>query len=116
MRAIEINDISKVEECKQWIESHEKVLLFFVSGDCPPCVVMKEKMDRLLNSLAWKSEYTLFRIHAESAMELIKIYQVKSVPTIFFIENGKRVGNIIGTLKDITITRRLKKFLGVSNG
>ena len=116
MRTVEVNESIGAKGCKAWVETHEKVLLFFVSGDCPPCEIMKDRMQGLLESLKWKSECILFRIHAESAMELIRKYEVKSVPTVFFIENGKKVGNIIGTLKDATILRRLKRFLGVSNG
>jgi len=116
MTTMEVRDSFESSKCSQWVENHEKVLLFFVSGDCPPCEIMKDRMQGLLESLKWKSECILFRIHAESAMELIRKYEVKSVPTVFFIENGKKVGNIIGTLKDATILRRLKRFLGVSNG
>lgn len=69
-----------------------KLVYYFTADWCNPCqrtkpIAEELKRDGLIN----------FKfIDADSEMELIKIFEIKSIPTYILIENGKEVKRMNG--------------------
>lgn len=67
-----------------------KQVLYFFQPDCEPCNQLKPLISKL------ESQMTIVQIDANSSKETCQTWNVKSVPTLLFIENGMQTGRLIG--------------------
>jgi len=67
-----------------------KQVLYFSKTDCAPCNALKPLISEL------QSEMTIMLIDADTSAETCRTWNVKSVPTLLFIQNGMETGRLIG--------------------
>lgn len=78
-------------------KAHSLVLLYFTATWCGPCRFLSP----LYTNLAAKYKTVCFlKVDIDEAREVAARWNISSVPTIFFIRNGKEVDKVIGADKN----------------
>ena len=68
-------------------------ILYFTADWCNPC----KKVRPVVDELNRESQDVKFRvIDADSEIELIKSFQVRSVPTFIVLQDGKEIKRVTG--------------------
>ena len=73
------------------IKSAEKVIIEFYANWCGPCKVMKP----ILNKIS-ETGIAVFEVDVEDQPELTDKYEVQSIPTTLYFENGIQISKTIG--------------------
>lgn len=69
------------------------VILDFYADWCNPC----KRMSPLIDSVAaLLPQYTFIKINRDFFMDLAKIFNITSIPTLIFIRDGKEIGRYDG--------------------
>ena len=89
------------EEVDGIFQSNQNVILVFKTPWCLPC----KKLDAVLDSFSEnKLNWEVVKINMDNNKDLAKKYEVKSVPTLFFFKESKKISSHIGfiNLEDLT--------------
>lgn len=79
----------KLQEYAQLVNSSKIVLVDFGASWCPPCKQMEPVLNQLVKDLAGK--FTLQKIDADIATDVMKANGVESIPAFVIYKNGKEV-------------------------
>jgi thioredoxin 1 len=82
------------------IEVKDKVLVKFGASWCAPCNMMKPVLKQV------EAEgITVIDIDSEEYPELMKEYNVSSLPTMFFYKDGKLVNTLTGAMPKVSVLK-----------
>lgn len=81
----------KLEEFDEAIKSAEKVIIEFYATWCGPCKMMKPILEKIS-----ETGIAVFEVDVEDQTELADKYEVQSIPTTIYFENGVQVSKTIG--------------------
>ena len=69
------------------------VILQFYADWCNPC----KRMAPIISSIAgMMPEYKFIKINRDAFMDLAKLYNITSIPTLIFLRDGKEIGRYDG--------------------
>jgi thioredoxin 1 len=87
----------------------KNVIIDFYATWCPPCKVLAKnliKFDKIK-----PSNVVIYKIDIDKEMDLAKKYNVKSLPTLVYLKDGKVVAKKIGVSSvDNLVTHSMKYF------
>lgn len=88
---IQLND----NQFESFIQKADKpVIIDFWATWCPPCMEMKPIFEQLANEL--KEQYLFVSVNIDESSELVKKYDITSIPTFKVIKNGTVIGTFTG--------------------
>lgn len=76
--------------------SSKPVVIDFYATWCPPCKIMKPIFHEL--ALELEENYTFVQADYDKLPELVKNFDVKSMPTFALVENGQLKGSFMGAM------------------
>lgn len=78
---------------------------------CPPCKLMKPTIEKLSSEFP---EFTFFDVDMDENPELIKKFDIKSVPTLLIMKDSEELQRVVG-LTLITPLRTMLRNIGNQN-
>ena len=87
------------------IKSDKKVLVDFYADWCGPCRMVSPIVDEIAEEYP---EYKVCKINVDEENELAASFGVMSVPSLFVVENGKIVNQVVGAQPKAQILAILK--------
>ena len=90
------------------LQSEIPVLVDFYATWCPPCRALGPILDRLAEEFAGQIKFVKVNSDEESA--LASEYDVTGLPTVVFIEGGKKVGQFSGLPQEDALREQLAKW------
>lgn len=69
------------------IQSDQLTLVNFHATWCPPCIAMKPNLDQVVTKYGDTIHYE--RVDIDHNPELVKIFEIRTVPTTMLLKNGK---------------------------
>lgn len=95
-----IMQVSSIEEVKNLIKEKDKFIIEFSKVDCPYC----EKMDVITNDFELKGTIPFYKYTITQSNELREYAELKSffssfqyVPTLYYVENGEIIYDLLIT-------------------
>jgi thioredoxin 1 len=78
------------------IERNHSCVIKFGSEGCMPC----EKFNTILDEISpkFKGRVRFFNVDIDEEPKLASLFNVKSVPTVFFIKDGKMFSSALGLM------------------
>ena len=90
-----------IHEIDSVFQNNQNVVLVFKTPWCLPC----KKLDAVLDSFSKnKPNWEVVKINMDTNKDLAKKYEVKSVPTLLFFKESKKISSHVGfiNLEDLT--------------
>jgi thioredoxin 1 len=108
-----MRDINNIAEFKQLIEQDKPVLLDFYADWCAPCRVLHPVIDKLE---AKHGDHFLFaKINVDKQSELAQQFGVRSIPSLFFIQDGKVQENIVGVQSEAALDKKVQGYIAANS-
>jgi len=96
------------------LENYEKVLstkstmlLYFWSESCGASRILTPVIHRL--HMEYDDKLLVATINIDKELELSKLFQIKSTPAVYILNNGKLIGKAIGVKPGAFYRKMLKK-------
>ena len=90
---------------KQEIAGNELLMVDFWATWCAPCRAMAPMLDRLAGEFP---NLRVVKIDADANADLLKEYDVKSLPTLLVYRSGKRVEQLVGKVPYAIMQRAIQ--------
>ena len=90
---------------KQEIARNELLMVDFWASWCAPCRAMAPMLDRLAGEFP---NLRIVKIDADANADLLKEYDVKSLPTLLVYRSGSRVEQLVGKVPYAMMLRAIQ--------
>jgi len=97
----EINE----EEFDVLVKQKKKIILDFYADWCMPCNLLKPILEKIEKEV----DIEIFKVNVDKNQRLASFFNVLSIPTLVFIENGKEKDRIVGLVPEKILKDWIKK-------
>ena len=87
------------------VVEHEKLVVDFWAPWCGPCRAIAPTLEALSKDYAGR--VTIAKVNVDEEPVLAGRYQVRSIPTLLFIKDGRVVDQVIGAVPRAELTKRI---------
>ena len=94
---------------KEILANDKLVLIDFFSADCPPCLLLKEILEKVKNAMG--DQCGIYTIDQVNHSDVFKAFNVKTVPHLKLFKKGKPVWNGSGLLSEDELVLIIQKHL-----
>lgn len=88
------------------LKTKGKVVVDFYADWCGPCKMLGPVLEEISKE---NPDITFVKINCDEEEELAYEFKVMSIPNVFFLNDGKVVGNFLGSQPKNAIERMLKE-------
>lgn len=104
-----MNYIKTKQELKELVENNEKVIIDFFATWCGPCKMLGPVLEEVANE---RIDIVFAKVDVDEAEELAEAFQIRSVPTLFFVKNAKVAFAKLGFQPKNNILQIIAEYLG----
>ena len=91
------------------LQSSVPVLVHFGADWCKTCTQLSPYIQELANDFSERAKFV--EVDVENNEEIVKRYDIKSIPTLVIFKDGEQVQRWVGFTKKNTLSCGLKDFL-----
>mmetsp|Transcript_19801 Transcript_19801/g.50260 ORF Transcript_19801/g.50260 Transcript_19801/m.50260 type:complete len:139 (-) Transcript_19801:288-704(-) len=102
----EVTDASFADDV---LKSSTPVLVDFWAPWCGPCRMIAPIIDEL--SVEYKDKLKCVKLNTDESPQVATDYGIRSIPTVMFFKNGKKMETIIGAVPKATLVQAVEKLL-----
>ena len=95
-------------EFNEIINSSKPTLVDFYADWCSPCRILSPIIEQTKNSVG--EDATVLKIDVDNNREVVRKYQIKTVPTLLIFKEGEIVWRQSGVISKEMIIDALKKY------
>ena len=88
------------EELNDLFLDNDKVLIKFGASWCGPCKAMEPILEEIKKE---RPDVKVLELDVDSESELVNLFRIRSVPTLFWIKEGVTVDKLVGGVNKETI-------------
>ena len=100
-----MRDIKNRSEYQQLVDSGKPVLLDFYADWCGPCKVQLPAVERLSDK--YESSFVVAKVNVDKNQELAQQFQVRSIPSLFFVKDGKIQERLTGVQSEASLDAKI---------
>ena len=104
-----VQTVSRASFQSDVLESSLPVVVDFYADWCPPCRRLGPVLDRLAQEFSGKVSFV--KINSDEENELAEHYNVTSLPTLIFFENGQIAGQFAGLPQESALREELARWV-----
>lgn len=92
------------------LDAQSVVLVDFWAEWCGPCKALGPTIDALADEFQGKAK--IAKVDVDSNQQLAMDYDVQSIPTLLFFNNGQLVGRHVGLAPHDLLSNKIKELIG----
>jgi thioredoxin 1 len=104
-----MKDINSIAEFTQLIEQDKPVLLDFYADWCGPCRILHPVIDKL--EAKHGDNFLFAKVNVDTNPELAQQFGVRSIPSLFFLRDGKVRENIVGVQSEAALDQKVQAYI-----
>lgn len=81
------------ESLQTYLNKYDKIIVDVYAKWCGPCKLLSNELDQLANK---HTNWTILRIDSDIHSQLLVGYNIRAIPTVFIVVNGKIVNKFVG--------------------
>ncbi|MGD9947873.1 MAG: thioredoxin TrxC [Desulfobulbus sp.] len=105
-----VNGLTDAAFHAQVEQSKLPVLLDFYSPTCGPCKMIAPVVETLAQE--YSGRLLVFKLDTSTQQMTAARFQIRGVPTLLFIQNGKVVDQLVGAVPRAEIEQRIQQMVG----
>ena len=104
-----MREVNNISDYQNLINSNKPVLLDFYADWCGPCQTLLP----IVEGLATKhdSDFIIAKVNVDNNRELAQKFAVRSIPALFFIENGEIKERLVGLQTTSDLDEKIHTYL-----
>jgi thioredoxin 1 len=99
---IEVNS----DNFEEILNSPDIVALYFYGDWCTPCKQMLPILKKVNKNI---DNITFYKVNIDTNKDIVQTYNIKSIPTVVLIKNGKEVSRFAGSMSEEDVKNKLKE-------
>ena len=103
-----MKEIKNTNDFKKVINSDKPVLLDFYADWCGPCKSLMPIVEEL--SFAHNEHFSIVKVNIDQNQELASHFQVRSIPSLFFIKNKVVLEHLHGYVSKNELENKIKQY------
>tara|TARA_B100000497_G_C7671245_1_gene405089 strand:- start:206 stop:535 length:330 start_codon:yes stop_codon:yes gene_type:complete len=103
-----MKEIKNAKEYQEIISGNKPVLLDFYADWCGPCQSQLPVLEKL--ALEYDSDFEIAKINVDTNPELAKKFGVRSIPALFFIQDGEIKESLNGFQSESVLENKLNQY------
>ncbi|NND06396.1 MAG: thioredoxin [Saprospiraceae bacterium] len=107
-----MKEIRNVEDLRRITEGGKPVLLDFYADWCGPCRMLTPTLEELSEKLG--NDAVVAKVNVDENRALATEFQVRSIPALFFLKEGKVIDRLQGLQSLTTLEQKLRPLLEVT--
>lgn len=104
-----MKEIKNVNEFENIIKSSKPVLLDFYADWCGPCQALLPTIEKLAEK--HKDDFEIAKVNVDQNSELAQHFKVRSIPALFFIQNGEVKEHLLGVQTEAALDAKIHSYL-----
>lgn len=105
---IEITD----ENWNEAVASAPRVVVDFWAEWCAPCKRLMPVVEEVAGEMGGTVKFV--KVNVDTCQEIATQFQVMSIPTIIFVENGEEKERMVGAANKAQLTAKIKAAFGIA--
>ena len=104
-----MREVNNISDYQNLINSNKPVLLDFYADWCGPCQTLLP----IVEGLATKhdSDFIIAKVNVDNNRELAQKFAIRSIPALFFIENGEIKERLVGLQTTSDLDEKIHTYL-----
>ena len=103
-----MKEIKNLTEYNQIINEGKPVLLDFYADWCGPCRILLPTVEKLANK--YEGEFNIAKVNVDRNPELAQQFGVRSIPALFFINEGKVDESLLGVQTEAKLEAKIQSY------
>lgn len=91
------------------VKDNNVVLVDFYADWCGPCQALLPTLENISDQ--YKDQAVIAKVNVDKNPELSRLFQVRSIPALFYFKNGKVVDKQVGLQSKSSISETINKLL-----
>lgn len=104
-----MKEVKNAADYQALINQDKPVLLDFYANWCGPCKALLPTVEQLAEE--YKGQVEIAKINVDNNRELALQYGVRSIPALFFVQNGKVQEQLLGLKTKKVLENKIKSYL-----
>ena len=104
-----MREIQSNKEFNDLVASGKPIMLDFYADWCGPCQQLLPTVEKL--SKEFEGEVEICKINVDEQRDIASKFQVRSIPSLFFMVGNKVKGSHKGMASDVTLRKKIQALL-----
>ena len=104
-----MKEFKNPSEYQAAVESGKPVLLDFYADWCGPCKILLPTVAKLADK--YEDDFIIAKVNVDQNPELAQKFGVRSIPALFFIQDGEVKENLVGVQTEANLENKIKSYL-----
>ena len=103
-----MREITTNKEFQDVVKGNKPVLLDFYADWCGPCQTLLPIVEKLASK--HKSDFIIAKVNVDKSPELAQQFKVRSIPALFFIQDGELKESINGVQTEAYLDQKIHNY------
>jgi thioredoxin 1 len=103
-----MKELQNINEFQEIIKGDKPVLLDFYADWCGPCQTLLPIVERL--AVKHEADFVIAKVNVDKNPELSQKFNVRSIPALFFIQNGEVKENFFGLRTEQELEAKIHQY------
>ena len=107
-----MREIANINDYQEIIKADKPVLLDFYADWCGPCQTLLPIVERLADK--HKADFVIAKVNVDKNPELSQKFNIRSIPALFFIQEGEVIENINGLRTEKELDDKIHQYSAIT--